>query len=66
MRLCPRTKAFVVQISRSPLPLVICSNAASVGTGSEADFFRRCGSELPIAVRRSSMYFYSGECLPGW
>ena len=62
----PRTKAMVVEISRSPVPLVSCSSAESSGVASASDYMRRCGRKPPSALRRSSMYCTSGESFPGW
>ena len=60
-----RTKAIVVEISRSPLDTNIFSKADSGGIVSSLPLRRRAGTEPPIAARRSAMYSISGVSAAG-
>ncbi|MNP19576.1 hypothetical protein D3C76_1121130 [compost metagenome] len=55
-----RTKAMVVEISRSPVPSRIALRVSSGGTGTLKLSGRRFGMKPPSASRRSCRYLYSG------
>ncbi|MNP48345.1 hypothetical protein D3C76_1424550 [compost metagenome] len=56
-----RTKAMVVEISRSPEPSRIAFRVSRDGVGTLKLFARRCGTKPPSAVRRSARYLASAE-----
>ena len=54
-----RTKAMVVEISRSPEPSSMAFRVSSGGTGTLMLFCRRTGMKPPSAARRSARYLAS-------
>ncbi|MNC40114.1 hypothetical protein D3C75_888050 [compost metagenome] len=55
-----RTKAMVVEISRSPVPSRIALRVSSGGVGMLKLLLRRCGTKPPSFSRLFSRYFISG------
>ncbi|MNE45010.1 hypothetical protein D3C80_1392750 [compost metagenome] len=55
-----RTKAMVVEISRSPVPSRMALRVSRGGVGTLKVLGRRLGMKPPSAVRRASMYLNSG------